>query len=115
MRLLLRSRMAILALIVLGVLSFAASWNGSQQMDAQRELIAEAQTLQEDSSALLLARYGASGDAGLLAYHRFVLAWDSPAPLGFVAIGQRDIAPWLMRVRALGLEAQLYEGEHANP
>lgn len=115
LRLLLRSRMAMLALIVLGVLSFAASWNGAQQMDSQRELIAEAQTLQEDSSALVLARYGASGDAGLLAYHRFVLAWDSPAPLGFVAIGQRDIAPWLMRVRALGLEAQLYEGEHANP
>jgi len=115
LRLLLRSRMAVLALLVLAALSLAASWNGARQMDAQRERIAEAQTLQAESSALVQARYGAGGDAGILAYHRFVLAWDSPAPLGFVAIGQRDIAPWLMRVRALGLEAQLYEGEHTNP
>lgn len=115
LRLLLRARMAVVALLVLGALSLAASWNGARQMAAQRALIAEAQALQAESSALVQARYGADGDAGILAYHRFVLAWDSPAPLGFVAIGQRDIAPWLMRVRALGLEAQLYEGEHANP
>lgn len=115
LRLLLRARMAVVALLVLGALSLFASWNGARQMDAQRTLIAEAQALQAESSALVQARYGADGDAGILAYHRFVLAWDSPAPLGFVAIGQRDITPWLMRVRALGLEAQLYEGEHANP
>lgn len=115
LRLLLRARMAVVTLLVLGALSLFASWNGARQMDAQRTLIAEAQALQAESSALVQARYGADGDAGILAYHRFVLAWDSPAPLGFVAIGQRDIAPWLMRVRALGLEAQLYEGEHTNP
>lgn len=115
LRLLLRARMAVVTFLVLGALSLFASWNGARQMDAQRTLIAEAQALQAESSALVQARYGADGDAGILAYHRFVLAWDSPAPLGFVAIGQRDIAPWLMRVRALGLEAQLYEGEHANP
>lgn len=115
LRLLLRARMAVFALLVLGTLSLAASWNGARQMDAQRARIAEAQALQAESSALVLARYGASGDAGNLAYHRSVLAWDEPAALGFSAVGQRDIAPWLMRVRALGLEAQIYEGEHANP
>ena len=115
LRLLLRTRMAVIALLVLGMLSLAASWNGARQMDAQRARIAEAQALQAESSALVLARYGASGDAGNLAYHRSVLAWDEPAALGFTAVGQRDITPWLMRVRALGLEAQIYEGEHANP
>lgn len=115
LRLLLRSRMAVIGLLLLGLLSLAASFNGARLMREQQARIVEAQALQAESAALVAARYGANEDAGNIAYHRFVLAWDAPAALGFAAVGQRDIAPWLLRVRALGLEAQLYEGEHVNP
>jgi ABC-2 type transport system permease protein len=115
LRLLLRSRMAVAALALLGMLSLAACLNGFHQVRAQAAAIEQAQTLQGESADLLMARYGREQEPGIISYHRFVLTWDAPAPLGFAAIGQRDIAPWLLRVRALGLQAQLYEGDHANP
>jgi ABC-2 type transport system permease protein len=114
LRLLLRSRMAVAALGLLGVLSLAACLNGLHQVRAQTAAIEQARALQAESAELLMARYGSDQEPGIISYHRFVLSWDAPAALGFAAIGQRDIAPWLLRVRALGLQAQLYEGEHAN-
>lgn len=115
LRLLLRSRMAVAALTLLGVLSLAACLNGFHQVRAQAAAIEQAHALQTESADLLMARYGRDQEPGIISYHRFVLTWDAPAALGFAAIGQRDIAPWLLRVRALGLQAQLYEGDHANP
>jgi ABC-2 type transport system permease protein len=38
-----------------------------------------------------------------------------PSPLAFAAFGQRDLQPSALRVRALGLHAQLYESETINP
>jgi ABC-2 type transport system permease protein len=115
LRLLLRSRMAVAALALLGALSLAACLNGFNQVIAQAAAIEQAQALQTESADLLMAQYGREQEPGIIGYHRFALTWDAPAALGFAAIGQRDIAPWLLRVRALGLQAQLYEGEHANP
>ncbi|WP_068874347.1 DUF3526 domain-containing protein, partial [Phenylobacterium sp. CCH9-H3] len=54
-------------------------------------------------------------DAGNAAYYTFHTTWDPPSDLAFAALGARDVAPYILRVRALGLEAQLYEGEIANP
>ena len=54
-------------------------------------------------------------DAGSAAYYSFHPTWDAPAPLAFAAIGMRDVAPYILRVRALGLEAQIYDGDMFNP
>lgn len=115
LRMLLRSRMAVLIALLLALLSTLASLNGWRQMQAQHAMIEQAQALQEQSIELVMQRYGPRGDAGLVAYHSFALAWQAPSSLAFLAVGQRDVAPWLLRVRALGLEAQLYEGEPAQP
>lgn len=113
--LLLRARMAIASLLLLALLSGLATLNGWLQVQSQQQRIDEARALQAQSAALVAARYGPGEDAGINAYHGFALAYDPPAPLAMLAIGQRDVAPWLLRVRALGLEAQLYEGDHALP
>jgi ABC-2 type transport system permease protein len=115
LRLLLRSRLMLAVLILFAALSTLACVIGARAVDFQQERIEAAQAAQAESAALVSERYGPGKDAGNIAYHRFVLAWDAPATLGFAATGQRDIAPWLLRVRALGLEAQLYEGEHVSP
>lgn len=54
-------------------------------------------------------------DWGGAAYHAFFLTYDPPSPLAFAALGQRDVSPWLLRVRALALEGQIYESDRDNP
>lgn len=54
-------------------------------------------------------------DAGSAAYYTAHPTWDPPSPLAFAALGQRDVSPTLLRVRALALEGQIYESETGNP
>ena len=63
------------------------------------------------------SRHGSrkTGDAGNAAYYSFHPTWNPPSALAFAALGFRDVAPQTLRVRALGLEAQLYENESFNP
>jgi ABC-2 type transport system permease protein len=56
-----------------------------------------------------------SADAGSLGYYLPHLTVNPPAPLAFIAIGGRDLQPQALRVRLLGLHAQLYESEAINP
>jgi ABC-2 type transport system permease protein len=57
---------------------------------------------------------GAS-DYGGAAYAAFSLTWDQPADAAFLAIGQRDVSPWMLRIRALALEGQIHESDNFNP
>jgi ABC-2 type transport system permease protein len=54
-------------------------------------------------------------DAGSVAYYTFLPTWSEPSDLAFAALGQRDVAPYLLRIRMLALEGQLYESESGNP
>lgn len=60
-------------------------------------------------------RHAQSGDAGSVAYYGFHATWDAPSSTAFLALGLRDAAPYVLRVRALALQAQLHEGEIFNP
>ncbi len=114
-RLLLRSRMAVVALVLLAVLSTAAVAAGMAEIARQRTAIA-AITAAQDEDVAAIARYvDREKDGGSAAYYTFHPTWDSPAPLAFAAIGMRDVAPYILRVRALGLEAQIYDGDTFNP
>ena len=115
MRLLLRSRMALLALLLLALLSVAAIAAGMAEVARQRDVIARIQPKQAQDIAAIAAWVDKEKDAGSAAYYSFHPTWDAPAPLAFAALGLRDVAPYILRVRALGLEAQLYDGEAFNP
>ncbi len=54
-------------------------------------------------------------DYGGAAYDAFHAAWNPPSDLTFAAIGQRDLNPTLMRIRALAIEGQIYETDSINP
>lgn len=115
-RLLLRSGRNLLALILLFVLASAAVCSGIAEMRGQRETIARVEREQaRDLAAVKDAQAGPEGEAGYAAYYAFMLTSDAPPPLAFAAIGQRDLQPFVLRVRALGLEAQRYDGETYNP
>ncbi|KQN01795.1 ABC transporter permease, partial [Sphingomonas sp. Leaf25] len=114
-RLLLRSRMAAIALVLLAVLSTAAVAAGMTEMARQRAAIDAIATAQAEDVGTVVAYVDREKDAGSAAYYSFHPTWDSPAPLAFAAIGMRDVAPYILRIRALGLEAQIYDGDTFNP
>ncbi|WP_116366971.1 ABC transporter permease [Parahaliea mediterranea] len=114
--LLLKSGRNLVALLLLVALSVAAVWSGSVQVSGQQEVIERvAQAQEEDLAAVEQAQAGPRGDPGYAGYYAFMLTQDPPPALAFAAMGLRDLQPYVLRVRALGLQQQLYDAEIYNP
>jgi len=114
LRLFLRQRVALPALLLTLLLAGASVWAGLSEVDRQHDVIERIQPQQAADLAAVAARVGEGGDAGNAAYYSFHATWDPPSPLAFAALGQRDVAPFVLRVRALALEGQIHEGENYN-
>ena len=111
--LLLRSRTALGAFLLLTLLASISVAIGLREVAGQEAAIERMIALQaEDARAV---KQHAGEDAGSAAYYRFHATWDAPDPLAFAALGQRDVSPVMLRIRALALEGQIYESEAGNP
>lgn len=110
--LLLRGRAALLALILLGFLASVAVGFGLSAVARERAAIERMVALQGEDVKAVAAF---AEDAGSAAYYTFHPTWDPPSDLAFAALGGRDIAPSMLRIRALALEGQIYENEASNP
>ncbi len=115
LRLVVRSRLSVAALLLLLALSALAVWSGIHEVERQRRTIARLAPLHQQDVAALAARYPDSPTAGSAAYYTFYDTWDPPTGAAFLALGLRDVAPYVLRIRALGLQAQLHDGETFNP
>jgi len=115
LRLVLQSRLALGALALLLALSALAVWSGLQAVAAQRESLARVAASHESEYQAFVKKYADGAEAGSVAYYTPHLTLNPPAPLAFAALGQRDLQPAALRVRLLGLHAQLYESETINP
>ncbi|WP_017671349.1 DUF3526 domain-containing protein [Blastomonas sp. AAP53] len=107
-----RSRSAIWALLLLAVCASASVALGLASVARDRAVIDRMLAGQVAEEAALAAFVE---DAGSGAYYGFQPTWDPPSDLAFAALGSRDIAPAVLRVRALALEGQIYENESSNP
>jgi len=114
-RLLLRSRLATFALVLLAALTTASVVTGMAEVARQRAAIARIAPAQAEDIGAIADWVDKTKDAGSAAYYSFHATWDAPSPLAFAALGMRDVAPYILRVRALGLEAQIYDGDTFNP
>lgn len=114
LRLLARQRMAIAAILLMALLSIGSVWAGLVEIARQDAAIERILPEQAADEAAIARWVSVEGDAGNAAYYTFHATWDRPAPLAFAALGQRDVAPYVLRVRALGLEGQLQESENYN-
>lgn len=114
-RLLLRTRLATLALVLLAAMTVAALIAGMFEVARQREQIAAISAAQAEDIGAIAAWIDKKKDAGSAAYYSFHPTWDAPSTLAFAALGMRDVSPYILRVRALGLEAQIYDGDVFNP
>ncbi len=115
LRLMLRSKLAVGAFIALLALASLAVWNGFGAVEAQKAGLARIVAAHQEDLASVAAKHRDGKDAGYAAYDTFHLTWDEPSPLAFLAFGQRDLQPYSLRVRMLGLHSQLYESENFNP
>lgn len=115
LRLLMRSRPMAAALLLLLLLSSLAVWSGLHEVARQRQTIARVGPLNEQDVAAVARTHADSPNGGDVAYYTFYTTADPPSDAAFLAIGMRDVAPYVLRVRALGLQAQLYDGETFNP
>jgi ABC-2 type transport system permease protein len=93
------------------LLSLTATGFGVAEVREQRATIAA--LLDEDAKdrANAIAQHEAWGDAAYVAFH---LTYAPPSDFAFAAMGQRDTAPWLHRVRMLSLESQIHEADTRN-
>jgi ABC-2 type transport system permease protein len=107
-----RQRASIWALALLACFTCLAVALGLQEVARQKAAIAQVIALQKTDTAAIKIFAKEAGDA---AYYRFHPTWDAPTPLAFAALGQRDVAPTILRIRALALEGQIYESEAQNP
>lgn len=115
LKLILRSSLAAGALALLALLTLLAVWSGLAAAEDQRRAIARIEASQQQDLARMIDHYREGGEAGYAAYSTPHLTVNPPSPLAFVAWGQRDVQPSALRVRLLGLQAQLYESEAINP
>lgn len=115
LRLLLRARLSVVALALLAILSVAAVAAGMAEVSRQRAAIAAIPAAQAEDIAAVADYVDRTKDAGSAAYYSFHPTWDAPSPPSFAALGMRDVSPYILRVRALGLEAQIYDGDTFNP
>lgn len=115
LRLLLRVRIAAFALLLLVSLTIAALAAGTAEIARQRVKIAAIPAAQAEDIGAIAEWVGKTRDPGSAAYYSFHPTWDAPSPLAFAALGMRDVSPYILRVRALGLEAQIYDGDVLNP
>jgi ABC-2 type transport system permease protein len=114
-RLLLRQRLTVVALAMLALFASAALAAGMAEVARQRSAIAAIPAAQAEDIGAVADYVDRTKDAGSAAYYSFHPTWDAPAPLAFAALGMRDVSPFILRVRALGLEAQIYDGDTFNP
>lgn len=114
LKLILRGRLTVVALVLLALVSLLAVGNGLRAVEGQRQAIDELRSLQAQEVAARVARQASDGDAGYAGYYTFHATYDPPSTLAFAALGMRDVAPYLLRVRLLGLHSQLYESESVN-
>ena len=115
LRLLLRQRLSAFALVLLALLSVAAIVAGMAEIARQRAAIAAIPAALAEDIGAVADYVDRTRDAGSAAYYSFHPTWDAPSPLAFAALGMRDVSPFILRVRALGLEAQIYDGDTFNP
>ena len=99
-RLLWRSRLALASLLLLLTLSVLAVVSGLSEVTRQQRAIAHVAELQQQELATQQAKHVSKGDAGSVAYYTFLGTWDEPSPSAFLALGLRDTAPYVLRVRA---------------
>lgn len=105
-------RLALSSLLALGLL---AVYLGVTERNRQADVIASFPASEKSQALELAKKYPGVTDAGMTLYYLNFHPAHAPTPWAALAMGQRDVHPWILPVKLLGLEAQLYDSDLSNP
>ncbi|MDP8568701.1 DUF3526 domain-containing protein [Methylophilus aquaticus] len=115
--LLLKQRSMVLLVLLSLILTSLSLQNGWQNISHIRTQILHAQ--QEESlrkqDYLHSHQHDGTLDAGEIGYYLFHNVYHAPTEWSFIALGNRLVTPYVQRIRLLGLQGQLYDGESHHP
>lgn len=75
------------------------------QIEEQRHITSQGKALNHDGKI----------DAGEVGYYVFHHVYQHPKVWSFIALGNRTVTPYVQRIRLLGLQSQIYDGESHHP
>jgi len=109
----LSERAVIAAVLFLMLAGVYAMFHGKSVIKQQKSVIAEVPAANTEHLKKQLELQKA--DLGNLLYYLQHSTIDTPSSWAAFAIGQRDVNPYLVKVRMLTLENQIYDSEMSNP
>lgn len=110
-----RSRATRAAILVLLIATTVAVWHGRAVIERQRQTIADSPRLEADERSRVLAPLPSTANAGEQLYYLFFHTVREPAPWAPLAIGQRDVHAFNLKIRLHALQGQLYDVDLGNP
>ncbi|KQT34363.1 DUF3526 domain-containing protein [Methylophilus sp. Leaf414] len=115
--LLLKQRSIIILLLLSLFLTGFSLFNGWQNINHINAQINQAKQEEILRKQDFLEHHSHHGtlDAGELGYYLFHNVYHSPGEWSFIALGNRLVIPYVQRIRLLGLQGQLYDGESHHP
>ena len=90
-------------------------FSGNEQINNQRQRIAELDGLYRANIEEMKAKYPDQADAGDIGYYHSVFAKNLPDNWAKLSVGQRDVSPPYLKIRLLAVQNQLYAAENTNP
>lgn len=88
---------------------------GTIETGRQRQHLAGLPALARHNVEELKGKFPGAADAGEIGYYHSTFAVHHPTPWASLALGQRDVNPYYVKLRLLGLQGQLYASENVNP
>lgn len=88
---------------------------GTDEVARQRRHLAELPALARHQVAELKVKFPGPAEAGEIGYYHQNYALHHPTAWAGLALGQRDVNPYYLKLRLLGLQGQLYASENVNP
>ena len=88
---------------------------GTFEINRQRRHLAELPALARHNVEELKVKFPGEADAGEIGYYHTTFAVHHPTPWASLSLGQRDVNPYYLKLRLLGLQGQLYASENVNP
>lgn len=108
-------RAAILTLWLVVLAGGFAVYSGAAEIDRQRRVIESLPRIEQAQIQRLQNQFPEGTHAGMAAYSHFIHTVHEPSPWAALSIGQRDIHPYALKIRLLGLQGQLYDSGIENP
>jgi ABC-2 type transport system permease protein len=109
------SRGLVLLTGLLLAVGFYGIYYGTTEVARQRAHLAELPRLAARNVAELKTKFPGPADAGEIGYYHTTFAVHHPTAWAGLALGQRDVNPYYLKLRLLGLQGQLYASENVNP